>query len=86
MAARPAILFAKEWSLFDVEIKEDCSRVITVLNERGRSSTLFGHITDECKRLDATLQFCEFKHVCREGNRLSHSLVKRAVLSANINV
>ena len=52
----------------------------------GGSTTLFGHITDECKRLDATLQFCEFKHVCGEGNRLSHSLVKRAVLFANTNV
>ena len=64
MATRRAILFAKEWSLFDVEIKGDCSRVITVLNERGRSSTLFGHITNECKRLGAIFRFCEFKHVC----------------------
>ena len=52
----------------------------------GRSSILFGHIIDECKRLGGTLRFCEFRHVCREGNWLAHSLAKRAVLSADIDV
>ncbi|KAK7840688.1 hypothetical protein CFP56_016350 [Quercus suber] len=51
-----------------------------------RSSTLFGHIPDECKRLGATLRFCEFKHVRREGNRLAHSLARRAILSADMDV
>ena len=54
-AAPRALLFAKELSLFNVEIEGDCSRVITALTELGRSCTLFGHVTDDCKRLDATL-------------------------------
>ena len=73
-------------SLFNVEIEGDCSRVITILNEMGRSSILFGHITDECKRLGATLRFCKFRHVHREGNWLAHSLGRRAVLSADMDV
>ena len=72
--------------MFNVQIEGDCSRVITVLNEMGRSSILFGHITNECKRLGATLRFCEFRHVHREGNWLAHSLGKRAVLSADMDV
>ncbi|KAL0016497.1 hypothetical protein SO802_003566 [Lithocarpus litseifolius] len=67
MAARHALLFAKELSLFNVEIEGDCSRVITALNQLGRSYTLFGHITNECNRLGATLRFCKFRHVRREG-------------------
>ena len=52
----------------------------------GRSSILFGHIIDGCKRLGGTLRFYEFRHVCWEGNRLAHSLARRAVLSADIDV
>ena len=52
----------------------------------GRSSTFFGHITDECKRLGVALQFCEFKHIRWEGNRLAHSLARRAILFADMNV
>lgn len=86
MAARRAILFAKELSLFNAEVEGDGSRVITVLDEMGRSSTLFGHITDECKRLGATFLFCEFKHVHQEGNWLAHSLTRRADLSADTDI
>ena len=77
---------AKELSLFNVEIERDCSRVITALNELGRSCTLFGHITNECKRLGATLQFCKFRHVRGEGNWLAHSLARKTVLSADTDV
>ena len=86
MATRHAILFAKELSLFNAKIERDCSRVITILDEMGRSSTLFGHITDECKRLGVAFRFCKFKHVRREGNRLAHSLARRAILFADMNV
>ena len=32
------------------------------------------------------IKFCSFHHVKREGNKLAHSLARRAVLSANMDV
>ena len=47
---------------------------------------LFGHIIDETKRLGWMLRGCRFQHVRREGNRLAHSLAKKAVLSTDTKV
>lgn len=84
LAAHRAVQFAKELSLFYVEIEGDCSRVISVLSVSRRCNTLFGHVIDERRSLGTSLRFCKFIHVRREGNRLTHALVKRAVLSVDI--
>ena len=42
LAARRVLLFAKELSLFSVELEEDCSRVIKALIDSRRCNTLFG--------------------------------------------
>ncbi|KAK7838084.1 hypothetical protein CFP56_020237 [Quercus suber] len=55
LAARRVLLFAKELSLFSVELEEDCSRVIKALIDSRRCNTLFGYVTDECRSLGATL-------------------------------
>ena len=52
----------------------------------GEAAHYFGHITDECKRLGAAFRFCKFKHIRREGNRLAHSLARRAILFADTDV
>ena len=83
---RRAMVFAKELSLFDVEIKGDCSSFITALNMPKRCGTLFGHVIDDCKSLGASLRSCKFSHVRREGNRLARTLVRRAVLSVDADV
>ena len=43
-------------------------------------------MTNECRRVSASLRFCKFQHVRREGNRLAHALARRAILSANTDV
>ena len=47
---------------------------------------MFGHIIDETKRFGNVLRSCMFQHVRRDGNRLGYSLVKKAVLSADLEV
>ena len=86
LAARRAVGFALELSLFSVELEGDCSRVILALNALKSCNTLFGHVTDECRRVSTFLRFCKFQHVRREENRLAHTLARRAVLSAGTNV
>ena len=86
LAARRAVLFAKELSLFRVIIEGDCIQVINALKGSGRCGTLYGQVIDETKRLGGMLRSCMFQHVRREGNRLAHSLAKNTVLFANTNV
>lgn len=47
---------------------------------------LFGHITDETKRLGGLLRHYHFQHVQQEGNRFAHSLARRVVLAADTDV
>ena len=86
LATRMAVGFALELSLFNVELEGDCSRVISTLNASKSCNTLFGHVTDECRRVSTSLRFCKFQHVRRDGNRLAHALARRAILSADTNV
>ena len=45
-----------------------------------------GHIICDIQRLGVGMQSCTFNHTCRRGNRLAHSLAKRAVLAADTDV
>ena len=60
LAARRAVWFTMELSLFNVEFEGDYLRVILALNDLKRCNTLFGHVTDECRRVSASLRFCKF--------------------------
>ena len=86
LVARRAVVFVKELSLFNVEIEGDCSRVIKDLIDPRRCSTLFGHVIDKSRSLGATLQYCKFQHVQREGNRLAHALARRTILFADTDL
>lgn len=60
LAARRAVVFARELSFFEVHIEGDCLRVIQALQDSDRCYTLFGHITDETQRLGSLLRRCQF--------------------------
>nr|XP_023879491.1 uncharacterized protein LOC111991905 [Quercus suber] len=85
LAARRAVLFAKELSLFRVIIEGDCTRVIDALKGSGLCRTLNGQVIDETKSLGGMLRGRMFQHQ-RERNRLTHSLAKNAVLFADTDV
>ena len=51
-----------------------------------RCSNLFGHVIDDCKSLGTSLRSYKFNHVRQEGNRLPHTLARRAVLSVDTDV
>ena len=86
LATRQVVVLVGELSLFNVIFEGDCLHVIQALQCSGRCKTLFGHIIEETKRLWCTLRFCKFQHVHRDGNKLAHSLTRRAVLSTNNDV
>ena len=77
LAARRAMIFAREMSLFDIIVDDDCLTVIQALLHVGPCPLLLGHIIDETKRLGGVLRSGMFQHVRRDGNRLAHSLAKK---------
>ncbi|XP_050280472.1 uncharacterized protein LOC126721479 [Quercus robur] len=86
LAARRAILFAQELCLGQVMVEGDSLRVITAINNPQKNRTQWGHVVEDIKKASSWFQTCSFGHIYREGNSLAHSLAKRAVLSADLDV
>ena len=86
LAARCALIFAQEISIFKVEVVGDSLKVIQALNNPKPNRTQMGHIICDIQRLGAGMQSCNFNHTRRGGNRLAHSLAKSAVLVADTDV
>ena len=86
LAARRAILFAQELCLGQVMVEGDSLRVITDINNPQKNRTQWGHVVEDIKKASSWFQTCSFGHIYREGNSLAHSLAKRAVLAADLDV
>ena len=86
LAARRAIILAQEISLTQVVVEGDSLKVIAAINSPKQSRTQWGHIIEDIKKASLCLQACSFCHVSRGGNSLGHSLVRRAVLTADTDV
>ena len=86
MAARKTIVFAQEMSLSKVVVEGDCLRVVSTLNASVCCNTLYGNVIEGTCRWCCQFQHCQFQHVIRRGNMLTHTLAKRVVSFANYNV
>lgn len=86
LAARRALIFAQEINIFKAEVEGDSLKVIQALNNPKPNRTQMGHIISDIQRLGAGMQSCIFNHTRRGGNRLAHSLAKRAVLAVDTDV
>lgn len=86
LAARRAVEFTRDLSLFDVILEGDCLRVKQALNALGGCNTLYGHIVNETKKLGGVLRRRSFQRTHWDWNKLAHGLARRAVSSANTNV
>ncbi|XP_075633668.1 uncharacterized protein LOC142606158 [Castanea sativa] len=86
LAALRAVVFAKELRIFKVVVEGDCLKVVQALKAKERCNTLYGIVIEDAHSQSASLQFCQFLHVRSEGNKLAHTLAKRAVLSVDFDV
>ena len=86
LAARRALILAQEINIFKAEVEVDSLKVIQALNNPKPNRTQMGHIISDIQRLGAGMQSCFFNHTRRGGNRLAHSLAKRAVLAVDTDV
>lgn len=86
LVARKAMILVKELMLFQVCFEGDRQRVIEAINAPRACHTLFGHIIEEIRCFSSSLVGCSLLHVRREGNKLAHAIVRRAVLSTDTDV
>lgn len=86
LAARQAVVFAQDMSIFKVLVEGDCLRVVSALRAPSGCHTLCGNVVEDTHRLASHFQFCSFSHVRRHGNMLAHALAKSAVSSADFDV
>ena len=85
LAARRAVVFAKELCLQSVEVEGDSLCVIQALVVAKSSRTMFGNDIADIHCLVSNIN-CSFCHVKRVGNKLAHALDRRVDVSVDFDV
>ena len=86
VAARKAAEFALEVGINKVVLEGDSGIVYKDLNNNGPSLALHGHLIQDVKASIPLFTCICFSHVGQLGNKVAHSLARRAILSPNLNV
>lgn len=69
-----------------MEVEGDSLQVIRAINNKKLDRLWLGHIIQDIKMMGSCMQFCSFSHICKGGNRLAHSLGRRAILATDTDV
>ena len=85
LAARRVVEFALEIGITSAVFEEDSDTISKVLNNSERSLALHGHLIEDVKAL-TPFNCCSFVHVCRQGNRVAHALVRWAINSPSLTI
>uniref|UniRef100_A0A7N2N2Z4 RNase H type-1 domain-containing protein n=1 Tax=Quercus lobata TaxID=97700 RepID=A0A7N2N2Z4_QUELO len=87
LAARRAIEFAAEIGLDQVIMEGDSKVLINTLRSERLSLAQFGHIVKDVQNMAAHFfKDFNFSHVCRLGNKVAHSLARRANKSSQLSL
>ena len=85
LAARRAVVFAKELCLQSVEVEGDSLCVIQALVAAKSSRTMLGNVIADIHCLVSNIN-CSSCHVKRAGNKLAHALAHRVVIYVDFDV
>ena len=86
LATRRALEFALEIGITSAVFEEDSDTISKDLNNSERSLALHGHLIEDVKALTPSFNCCSFVHVCRQGNRVAHALVRWAINSPSLTI
>nr|XP_023927486.1 uncharacterized protein LOC112038880 [Quercus suber] len=81
LAARQAVLFAKELGFDKVELEGDSESVTKAILGDYMDRSYIGHVLQDIKFLFSSFSVISVKHIYREGNCVAHKLARRAVNS-----
>ncbi|KAK9992866.1 hypothetical protein SO802_022569 [Lithocarpus litseifolius] len=78
LAARRALIFAKELGFDHVILEGDFEIAIRAVKSEDYFAATFGHIITDIKALSSQFRSVIFQHTCRQGNKVAHSLAQAA--------
>jgi ribonuclease HI len=77
-AARAAVTLALDLGFKEVEVEGDSITIVKALSQSESHYTFYGHIINDIKFASQLLVSVKFMHVKRDGNKVAHSLARRA--------
>ena len=78
LAARQAVVFAKELGFDKVIVEGDSANTITSINGGHMDYSVLGHVLMDIKCLFSSFSYISVTHTNREGNCVAHKLARRA--------
>lgn len=78
LACRRAVLFVKELSIFYATFEGDAKIVTNALRDGGSNHPEFGHVIIDSFMVASGLRLCNFAHVKRPGNLVTHFLARKS--------
>ena len=79
LACRRAVLFALELSVFDATFEGDAELVSKALCAGGSNHPKFGLVINDSLSLVSGFHCCNFTHVKRLGNSVTHFLARKSI-------
>ena len=79
LAARRALLFAKELGFESLVVEGDAEGIIHAINGDSMLNSEYGHILQDIKLLSSSVRNVSFNHISRQGNFVAHRLARRAI-------
>ena len=78
LAARQALMFAKELKFDKVVVKGDSKIVVNAILDDYMDNSYMGHVLQDIKFMFSSFSCISVKHIHREGNCVAHELARRA--------
>ena len=75
---RATITLALDLGFKEVEVEGDSTTIVKALSQSKTHYTFYGHIINDIKFASQLLVSVKFMHVKRDGNKVAHSLARRA--------
>ncbi|XP_075659079.1 uncharacterized protein LOC142628943 [Castanea sativa] len=80
LAARRALVFAKELGFDKVIVEGDSEITINSISGGHMEYSFLGHVLQDIKCLFSSFSHVSIKHINREGNCVAHKLARRAAM------
>ena len=78
LAVQRALLFTMELGFDHIILEGDFETTIRAMQSESYSAACFGHILSDIKALSTHFRKLVFRHTCRQGNKVAHSLASAA--------
>ena len=80
------MVFAREVSVFNIEVEGDAEVILKVLLASDVSHLEYGHVISDILVLVAEFRFCCFSHIKHVGNSVTHFIARNSKFGHELQV